>query len=292
MAADSSFGKKFASAITSVLAWLALLVAFLATTATLTVNGMSHLGNTASTIVQHLSENPATIDSLLNEFKRNADPKTAAEIDKNRAKIVSTIASIGGDKTFQDSLAATLNKISEAILNGENSVKIDFVPLATTIADKVNAAAKSPVISKKELAKLKPQILDLSKQSKNISDARGKIKEVTLIWLLWLVLLGVLYLLKRWKVLGTAGWQLLSVGMIFLALRFAAPFIVHNAVNNFDIAGYQKDLIPEVLRSVTSPMLTLSTIVVSLGLLLMILNRLLRKRLLSRKNQISPSVVA
>jgi len=292
MAVDSSFGKKSASAITSTLAWLVLLVAFLATTATLTVNGMSHVGNTASTIVQHLSKNPAAIDSLLNEFRKNADPKTAAEIDKNRAKIDSTIASIGGDKAFQDSLAATLNKISEAILNGSQSVKIDFVPLATAIADKVNVAAKSSIISKKELAKLKPQILDLSKQSKNISHARSEVKEVTVLWLLWLVLLGALYLFKQWKVLGTAGWQLLSVGIIFLALRFAAPFIVHNALNNSAMATFQKDLISEVLKSLTGPMMTLSTVAVLVGLVLVMVDRLLRKRLPSRKNQISPSVVA
>jgi len=292
MAVDSSFGKKSASAITSTLAWLVLLVAFLATTATLTVNGMSHVGNTASTIVQHLSKNPAAIDSLLNEFRKNADPKTAAEIDKNRAKIDSTIASIGGDKAFQDSLAATLNKISEAILNGSQSIKIDFVPLATAIADKVNVAAKSSIISKKELAKLKPQILDLSKQSKNISHARSEVKEVTVLWLLWLVLLGALYLFKQWKVLGTAGWQLLSVGIIFLALRFAAPFIVHNALNNSAMATFQKDLISEVLKSLTGPMMTLSTVAVLVGLVLVMVDRLLRKRLPSRKNQISPSVVA
>lgn len=292
MAKDSELGKKSAFALASTLAWLALLVAFLATTATMTVNNMSHVGNTASTIVQHLSKDPATIDSLLDEFKKNADPKTVAEIEKNRTTIETTISSLGGDKAFQDSLADTLNKISEAMLDGAKSVTVDFGPLAAAVADKVNAAAKSPVISKKELAKLKPQVLDLSNQSKNISDARNKLKQVTLAWLFWFVLLGVLYLLKHWKFLRTAGWQLSSVGIIFLTVHFVAPVVVQNVLNNSTMAEYQKELVPEVLKSLTSPMLILSLIVLLVGMTLLVVNHLVRNRLRSKRIQMSPSVVA
>lgn len=292
MATDPVHGKKYAFAITSTLSWLALVVAFLATMATMTINTMSHVGNSAATIVQHLSRNPATVDSLVSEFKKDADPKTVVEIDKNRATIESTIASLGGDKAFQDSLASTLNKISEAIFSGSQNVTVDFGPLARVVADRVNASAKSPVISNKELAKLKPKILNLSKDSTNISDARIKVKEVTLVWLLWLVLLGVLYLLRKWKVLRTAGWQLFSVGTIFLGVHFAAPLIVREVINNSDMSVFQRDLLPEVLKSLTQPMMFLSIFALIAGVVLLVSDQLVRNRLRTKATQMSPSVVA
>lgn len=292
MAAESKLGKKSAFALASMLAWLALLIAFLATMATMTVNNMSHVGNTASTIVQRLSKDPATIDSLLDEFKKNADPKTVAEIEKNRTTIESTISSLGGDKAFQDSLADTLNKISQAILNGSKSVTVDFGPLATAVATKVNEAAKSTVISKKELAKLKPQVLDLSKQSNSISNARNKVEEVTLAWLFWLVLLGVLYLLKQWKFVRTAGWQLFSIGILFLALRFVAPVVLDKALANSDSPVYLRDLLQEVLKMLFDPMMTLSILAALAGFALLAGDQILRTRSQQKPNQMSPSVMA
>ena len=292
MAADSTLGKKSALAIASTLAWLALLVAFLATAAFLTVDNLSHVGNTASTIVKHLSKNPVTIDSLLNEFKKNADAKTVAEIEKNRDVIDSTIASLGGDKAFQDSLANTLNKISTAILAGSNSVTVNFGPLAVAVADKVNAAAHNSVIDKKELAQLKPQKLDLSKQSKSIADVRNKVKEAMLAWLFWFVFLGVLYLLKRWKFVRTAGWQLLSIGMIFFTLRLVVPVVVRDSLDQSALAMFQKDLIPEVLNSLTRPILILSLAALTVGLLTLVVDALVQRRWRLQKAHTSPSVVA
>jgi hypothetical protein len=292
MATDSTLGKKSAFAIASTLSFLALLVAFLATIATMTVNNMSHVGNTASTIVQHLSKDPVAIDSLLSEFSKNADPKTVVEIDKNRVVIDSTLTALGGDREFQNLLAGTLNKISKAILSGSKSVTVDFAPLAAAVAAKVNAAAKSQVIGNKELAKLKPKVLDFSKQARNISDARSKFVELMLIWVLWFVLLGVLYLLKGWQFLSTAGWQLFSVGIVFLAVHYAGPVLVHSALDNSTVAEFQKVLVPEILKSLTSPMMILSIIVLLAGVVLLVANQLLRNRLLSKTNQMSPSVVA
>ena len=292
MAADSTLGKKSALAIASTLAWLALLVAFLATAAFLTVNSLSHVGNTASTIVKHLSKNPVTIDSLLNEFKKNADAKTVAEIEKNRDVIDSTIASLGGDKAFQDSLANTLNKISTAILAGSNSVTVNLGPLAVAVADKVNAAAHNSVIDKKELAQLKPQKLDLSKQSKSIADVRNKVKEAMLAWLFWFVFLGVLYLLKRWKFVRTAGWQLLSIGMIFFTLPLVVPVVVRDSLDQSALAMFQKDLIPEVLNSLTRPILILSLAALTVGLLTLVVDALVQRRWRLQKAHTSPSVVA
>lgn len=292
MAGSSQIGRRFAVGFVSTLAWLALLVAFLATAATMTVNRLSHVGNTASAIISHLSKNPATIDSLLDEFKKNADPQTVAEIDKNRVTIDSTIASLGGDEAFQDSLAATLNKISEAILNGSSSVTVDFGPLAVAIADKVNATSKTQVISNKELAKIRPQTLDLSQKSKNISDARNKIKGVTLTWLLWLVFLGVLYLLIGWKVLRTAGWHLFSIGFVFSIARFGVPVVVDKFLSTSTLPLYQRDLVPQVFNSLTVPIVNLSIVLCLVGLSIAALERLLRERLQARDSQIRPSVVA
>lgn len=291
MAAASQVGKKSLIGFTSTIAWLTLLVAFVATAASLTVNSLDHVGNAASAIVKELSTNQSALDSILDEFKKNADPKTVAEIDKNRAKIDSTIASLGGSKEFQDSLASTLNKISTAILSGSSSVKVDFTDIATLVANKVNEAAKSEVISKKELAKLKPQTLDISKQSKVIVNVRSKIKEVTLAWLLWLVLLAVLSLLKGWRVLGTAGWQLLSVGVIFLLVRFGAPLIFDNLLKNSMLTTYQRDLVPQIFSSLTEQIVNLSVVVSVVGLLLIISDKLFRRNL-RPINQTSLSVVA
>lgn len=292
MASGAQIGRKSLIGLISSLAWLVLLVAFLATAVALSVNNLNHVGNTASSIVNHLSKNQSAINSLLDQFKKNADPKTVSEIDKNRAKIETTIASLGGSKEFQNSLAATLNTISQAILNGSSSVKVDFTKLATLVADKVNEASKSTVINKKELAKLKPQTLDLAKQSKVVVKVRNKIKEVTLAWLLWLVLLGVIFLLKGWKVLRTAGWQLFSIGIVFLLIRYGTPFATNHVLSNSSWPVYQRDLIPQVFNALTGPIVKLAIVVGVGGILLAILDKLLRDRLRVRKRQISPSVDA
>lgn len=292
MTTDLSMGKKSAFGIASTLAWIALLVSFLATAAMLTINSMDHVGDTASSIVNRLSTNPVAIDSLLNDFRRNADSVTVAEIDKNKSKIESAIASLTGDKIFQKNLASTLNTISQAILNGASSVTVDFGPLATTVAEKVNAISGSPVVSKEDLAKLKPQVIDLSKQAIDFSNVKNRLAEVILVWMIWLLFLGVIYLLRKWKVLRTAGWQLISVGVIFIVIRFVTPIAVDKVFNNSDRPVYQKDLAQEILKTLFGPLLTLSIITAFAGLILVSGDRLLRNRLQSSPIQISPSMVA
>lgn len=292
MANGAQIGKKSLIGFVSTLSWLVLLASFLATVALLSVDNLKHVGNSASSIVRELSKNPSDINSLIDDFRKNADPKTVAEIDKNRAKINATIASIGGSKEFQDSLALTLNKISQAILNGSSSVQVDFTKLATLVADEVNKASNSTVITKKELAKLKPKTLDLGKQSKVVNNVRNRITEVMLSWLLWLILLGVLYLLKRWKVLRTAGWQLFSIGVIFLTIRYGAPIIANHALTNSTLPVYQRDLIPQVLDALTGSLVVVSVVAFVLGFLVLIVDQFVRNRLSSKNGQISPSAVA
>lgn len=292
MTTDSSLGKKSAFGIASSLAWLALLVSFLATAATLTINTLDHVGDRASSIVNRLSTNPIAIESLLNDFKKNAEPNTAAEIDKNRVKIESAIASLAGDKAFQGQLSSTLNKISQAILNGAESVTVDFAPLATTVADKVNSISGASVISKQDLAKLKPQVIDLSKQARNFSNARSRIAEVILAWIIWLLFLSVIYLMRRWQVLRTAGWQLVSIGVLFIAIRLVTPVVIDKAFNNSTLPVYQRDLAQEILKTLFGPLFTLSIFAALAGLILLLGDLLLRNRLRPKPNQMSPSVVA
>jgi len=292
MAADSTLGKKSALAIASTLAWLALLVAFVATAANITINNLNHVGDTASSIVNRLSTNSVAIDSLLNDFRKNADPKTVAEIDQNRLKIKQAIASLAGDKNFRDSLASMLNKISVAVLNGSETVTVDFGPLATKVADVVNAAAGQPVISKKELAKIRPQEINLSKQARNFSSVRNRIWEVMLAWALWLIFLGVVYLFKKWKILGTAGWQLISIGIIFIAARFLTSIAMGQALENSPSVSYQRDLAQEVLKALFGPIWILSVTMTLAGMVLVAANQFFRNRLRPHPIQMSPSVVA
>lgn len=292
MASGAQVGRKTLIGFVSAITWLVLLTSFLATAALLSLDNLKHVGNSASSIVNQLSKSQSDVNSLIDDFRKNADPKTITEIDKNRAKINETIASLGGSKEFQDSLASTLNKISEAILNGSSSVEIDFSKLATIVANAVNKASDSVVISKTELAKLTPKTLNLGKQSKVANDVHGRISEVMLCWILWLVLLAVLYLLKRWGVLRTAGWQLFSIGTIFLLIRYGGPIVANHALTNSTMPVYQRDLIPQVLNAVMGPIVEVSIVAFVIGLGLIFFDQSRRQRVTSKNGQISPSVVA
>lgn len=292
MASAAQVGKKSLIGFVSTIAWLVLLASFLASVGLMSVDNLKHVGNSASAIVDHLAKNQKDIDSLVDDFKKNADPKTVAQIDHNRAKIEATIASIGDSKEFQNSLAAILNKISAAILNGDSSVQIDFSKLARLAADEVNKASNSVVITKKELAKLKPTTLKLGKQSRTLTNVRDRIREVALAWLLWLILLWVLFLIKGWKILRTAGWQLFSVGGIFLLVRYGIPFITKHILASSTVPLYQRDLVPQIIDALTRYLLLASVLACAVGLVLVFIDIALRKRASLKVDQTSPSVVA
>lgn len=292
MTGGSQIGRRSAVGLVSTLAWLSLFIAVASTAASLTVSSLNHVGTSASMLVKDISEKPSTINSIIDEFKKNADPKTVAEIEKNRAKITSTISSLGSSEEFQDLLSSTLNQISQAILNGSNSVKVDFSKIASLVANKVNETSKSTVISQKELAKIKPQTLDLSKQSQAVVNVRNRIKEVMSAWILWLILLAVLYLLIGWRVLRTAGWHLFTIGTVFLLVRFGAPVVMEKILSNSTWPTYQRELVPRVFNSLTESIVTLSTVLALVGFSIVILERLLRERIRPKESQMRPSVVA
>lgn len=283
---EREVGKKAAIALISVLAWLLLLAAVVATSAALSISSLNHVGNSASNIVQELSKNQSAINSLIDEFKKNADPKTSLNIEKNREAINRAIASLGSSKEFQDSIAATINEISQAIISGSSSVKIDFSQIAAQVSAKINAAAKSTVISKKELAKVKPYILDLGKQSRVIKNVHSRVELVLLAWILWLLLLGALFLLKGIKVFRTAGGQLLSIGLSILIIRYVAPWFATRVLEKSDLAVYQRDLIPLIFNTLSKSIIDVSIVLIIAGVILLLVFRAITQKSVKSNNPV------
>ncbi len=262
-----SASKKVLGGFISTLAWLVLSIALVVTAANLIVSNLNHAGESAAGILKQVSADPATLNSLIDEFAKSADSKLSQEIEKNRKQIEETITSLSSSTDFRELLTSTLDQISQAAINGAPSVAVDFSKLANLVASKVNATAKESVIKEKDLASIKPTVIDLSKQSKNITDVKNKLQLGLLIWILWFLLLGVGAMLRGPIVLRTAGFQLASVGAIGLTAKWAAPFLIDKVTASADMAVYQRKVIPEVIIELTSPILTLSFALVLAGLL-------------------------
>ncbi|MDP1720812.1 MAG: hypothetical protein Q8L08_07460 [Candidatus Nanopelagicaceae bacterium] len=271
-----SGGKKVLVGLLSTLAWPLLLIALLVTSANLIVNNLNHVGSLAATVVKEVSANPNTLSSIIDEFTKNADPNMAKEIKKNRARIERTVASLGASSDFQDAISSTLNQISQAVLSGASSVNVDFAPLATLVAEKVNEAAKSTVISKKILADIKPTSIDLSQQSTAIAKVKNLLHQALLIWVLWIVLLIGLSLLIGRRIMRIYGAHLVSIGIIGLTLRSMAPVFAQKAITSSDSALYAQQMAPKLLETLLSPIMTLSIAAVVLGIALIAVGRFVK----------------
>lgn len=270
--------KKVLVGLLSTLAWPSLLIALLVTSANLVVNNLNHIGGLAATVVKEVSANPNTLSSIIDEFTKNADPNMAKEIKKNRARIERTIASLGASSNFQDAISLTLNQISQAVLSGASSVNVDFAPLATLVARKVNEAAKSTVISKRVLADIKPTSIDLSQQSTTVAKVKNLLHQALLIWVLWLALhIGLFFLIGR-RILSTFGAHLVSIGIIFLALRLLAPVLAQNAITSSDGALYAQQIAPQILARLLSPVMILSIVALVLGVALIATGKFVKDR--------------
>ena len=258
-------GKKILVGFLATLAWPLLLIALLVTSANLLVNNLNQVGDLAATVVKEVSTNPHTLDSLIDEFAKGAEPKLAKEIEKNRAKIEATISSLGASSEFHKAISSTLNQISQAVLNGASSLEVDLAPLAKLIAEKVNETAESTVISKKILADIKPISVDLSNQSKTITKVKDLLHQALLIWVLWFLLLIGLFLLVGRRVLRIFGAHLISIAIIGLALRFITPMLAQKAITSSDGTVYAEQIAPKILETLLSPVLTLSIVALVLG---------------------------
>ncbi|MDP1711379.1 MAG: hypothetical protein Q8K86_02840 [Candidatus Nanopelagicaceae bacterium] len=273
-----SGGKKVLVGFLSTLAWPLLLIALLVTSANLVVNNLGNAGDLAATVVKEVSANPNTLNSIIDEFLESADPKVANEIEKNRAKIERTISSLGASSDFQDAISSTLNQISRAVLSGASSVNVDFAPLATLVAEKVNEAAKRAVISKKILADIKPISIDLSQQSTTITKGKNLLRQTLFIWVIWLALLIGLFLLIGRRIMRMYGVHLVSIGIIGLALRFMAPVLAQKAIASSDSALYVQQIAPQILKALLSPIMTLSIVALVLGIALILAGRFSKAR--------------
>jgi len=279
-----SGGKKILVGLLSTLAWPLLLLALLVTSANLIVSNLNHVGDLAATIVKEVSARPMTVNSLIDEFIKSADADAAKEIKKNRARIERTVVSLGSSSEFRELISSTLNQISQAALNGESSVNIDFTPIAALIADKVNEAAKSRVISKKILSDIKPTSIDLSKQSTTIRKVKNLLHQALFIWVLWLALLIGLFLLIGRRILRTFGAHLISIGIVGLALRFLTPVLAQNAITSSEDALYAQQIAPQILARLLSPIMTLSIAALVLGVALIATGQFVKDRPVLQRN--------
>jgi hypothetical protein len=271
-------GKKFLAGFLSTLAWVILSLAIVATSANFIVNGLSHVGDSASTLIKDIASDPKTLNSIINDMEKNSDPDSVKLIEESRSTIDATLASLGGSADFRDSLAATLNQIAQAVLAGDKSVKVDFSHIVEIAASKINAASKKTVIKKKELAKIKPTTLDLSKQSKVVKKVRDYLHLSLLLWVFWLVLLLLGYLLRGKKIVRTFGLQLFSVGALGLLIRFGAPSLVTRLMNNSSLPEYQRELITKAYKLISAPAENIGVVLTIIGVLLFTADFVVRRR--------------
>lgn len=276
-----SAGKKILVGFLSTLAWPVLLAALLVTSGNLVLNNLAHAGDLASTVVREITADRMTLSSLIDEYVKSADPKVSREIIKNRRQIENTLLSLGSSPEFEKTVSSTLNRISEAALSGASAVYIDFAPIVDEVTTKVNESAKSTVISKKNLANLKPTVIDLSRQSKTITQVKKALHMALLVWVLWLLLLVGLYSLTGKRIIRTFGIHFITIGVIGLTIRFVAPVLVRRAIENSDGVLYVQQAAPKILSILLSPIMNLSVGLAVIGIGLTFLYRKISKNALA-----------
>ncbi len=265
-----SLGRKLGVGLVSTLTSLVLTLAFLISVANLMVSSMSHVGESAASVVKQVSNDPESINSIIDKFAKNADPKLVAEINKNRAQINEAVSALGSSPEFRELIASTLDQISKATLDGSQSVTVDFSKIVGEVATKVNTAAKSTVISKKNIANIKPTVLDLSKNSQKITDIKSQIRIALVIWIFFVLLVALGYWLRGAKAFRTIGFQFLSLGILGLGIKFLSPSIVDRALKNSDGLAYLRKVIPAIVNSLGSPIFILSAVFSALGVIFIV----------------------
>ena len=272
-----NLAKRMGCGLLLLISWLVLFAAVTVTSANLLLNEVSHPGGLISATLQDFSMDPKAATSLLDDVMKNAGADTKKQIEKNRATINQTIESLAGSVEFQNAVSKPADQIAQALLAGSPSVTVDFSRVAILAAGKINAAVKTTVIPKKELAKLKPQILKIEKQSKVVGKVHRKLRAALLIWLVWILLLALLFLLKKRGEVRSMGLQLVSIGVVFLIIRFVAPIVADFAVKKSTSPLYVVDLLPKILGLTLAPVLKLSIIVLVVGVVLLVLNWFLKR---------------
>ena len=268
----------------TLLSWPSLLIAIVASSAILTLSSLSHVGDFTSSFMQDSLKDKKNVNMLIDEFEKTADTRTAKQIEKNRVALNQAIESLITSTEFQDELSQPLNQISEGIIAGSETVEVDFSKLATLVAAKINAAGKSKIFSKKEIANLKPQVINIQTISQKYSKIRGTLNTLMLAWVIWILLFVALFFLKGHSVLRTAGRQLLSIGIPMTLLTLSTPFVFGFVIKFLlarvfpSIPSLVTDLIPKVFASLINPSLNFAIVVSLFGIVLTGTHRYLVQR--------------
>ena len=262
----------------TLLSWPSLLIAIVATSAILTLSSLNHVGDFTSSILQDSLKDQKYVNMLIDEYVKVAETGAAKQIEKNRGAMSQAIKSLVVSTEFQDSLAQPLNQISEGLMAGSETVKIDFSKLATIVAAKVNVAGKNKLISKKEIANLKHQVINIQAISKNYSKIHDTLNTLMLAWVIWILLFVALFFHKGHSVLRTVGRQLLSIGIPMTLLTLSTPIVVGFAIKFLSAPSLVTELSPKLISTLISPTLILAIVVSLFGIVLTGTHRYLVQR--------------
>ena len=270
--------KRFGIGVLSFFAWLFLFIAAISVTVSLTMGQINNAGAIAQNSMKDFSTNPTAINSLIDQLKINSDPQFIKAIDDNRAAINNTIRALAGSVQFQADVKSALNQIGSGISAGKSSVNVNFRELANLAAQKIHAAAKSQIVTQKDLASIKPFKVDIHKQSDVVNKVKKYAHLAMLFWVAWLLLLVACWRLGAKSIFTKSGRQLISVGVLIILIRVAAPIIGSRIASKNSDSQFTSSQITKISGEILSPMLTAGVGFSVLGLLLILVPRFTRKR--------------
>lgn len=261
--------KKVAIGLLSFIAWVALVFAVLFTSLNLLFNGLNESGDVAASVLTKISTSDSAISSIFDEIKKSVDPKLAVEFEKKEEAIKEVITTLSASSEFKRAVASSINGVSRGLFSGANNVTIDFSETATLLVNAVNKANGTPIITKKDLSKLTLKTLDISKQSKILTQVQEKLHLGLLFWIVWvLIMLGVFFI-KRGVLLKSAGWQLISLGPPLIILRLLSPLLI----NRVSAPAYLKEVLPQLINSLFGPVFILGAAMFILGGVILVVEK-------------------
>ena len=245
--------KRFGLGLFTVIAWLSLFVAILGTSVSLAVGQINSAGTIASKTLETLSTDTKTVDDLIDEISKDADPATAKAISENRKEINKTIKSLSASPEFRESLKSALDQLSAGVIAGKQSVNVDFSALARLAANQINSAAKAELVSKKDLASFKPVKMDIHKASNTVSDVKKYAHLSMLFWVAWVLLLLICWRIGSKNIRLKGGRQLLSVGVVVLLIKIIGQGVGLKLVADQDVSVFVSDQISTISSALLGP---------------------------------------
>ena len=270
--------KRFGIGVLSFFAWLFLFIAAISVTVSLTMGQINNAGAIAQNAMKDFSTNPTAINSLIDQLKTNSDPQFIKAIDENRTAINQTIKSLAGSAQFQADVKSALDQLAAGISAGKSSVDVNFRELANLAAQKINAAAKSQIVTEKDLASIKPLKVDIHKQSDFVNKIKGYAHLALLSWIAWLFLLIACWRLGAKSIFVKSGRQLISVGLLIILIRVAAPMIGSRLASQNSDSQFTSSQVTKISGEILSPMLAAGVGFTVVGVLLILVPRFTGKR--------------